>query len=247
MTYHLSATAATAGRVLKQLSHDRRSLAMIFLIPPALLALLYWLYSGNSNLFNYVGVSLLGVFPLVIMFLITSIATLRERTSGTLERVMSLPISRLDFVFGYAVAFGVLAVIQALIASAVALYWLGLDIAGPSWFLIVIALADAWLGMALGLLVSAFAHSEFQAVQFMPVVIFPQFFLCGLLLPLGKMPDSLAFIAHFVPMTYAVQALQNLGSETGISGQSWRDLTIVMAVVLAAVLLGATTLRRSSE
>lgn len=247
MTYHLSATFATAGRVLKQLGHDRRSLAMIFFVPPILLALLYWLYIDNGQLFDYVGVSLLGVFPLVIMFLITSIATLRERTSGTLERVMSMPISRVDFVFGYAIAFGVLAVIQALIASAVALYLLGLDIAGPSWFLIVIALVDAWLGMALGLLVSAFAHNEFQAVQFMPVVIFPQFFLCGLLLPLDKMPDTLAFIAHFVPMTYAVEALQNIGTESGIGSQSWRDLIIVVAVVLAALLLGATTLRRSTK
>lgn len=247
MIYHLSATLATASRVLRQLGHDRRSLAMIFLVPPALLALLCWLYSGNDSLFNYVGVSLLGVFPLVIMFLITSIATLRERTSGTLERVMTMPISRVDFVFGYAIAFGVLAIIQALIASTVALYLLGLDIAGPSWFLIVIALADAWLGMALGLLVSAFAHNEFQAVQFMPVVIFPQFFLCGLLLPLDSMPDTLAFIAHFVPMTYAVEALQNIGIESGVSAQSWRDLVIVMTVVLLAVLLGATTLRRSTK
>ncbi|HET7630374.1 MAG TPA: ABC transporter permease [Candidatus Saccharimonadales bacterium] len=247
MTYHLSATMATASRVLKQLTHDHRSLAMIFFVPPILLALLYWLYLDHDPLFNFVGVSLLGVFPLVIMFLITSIATLRERIGGTLERVMAMPIARIDFVFGYAIAFGVLAVIQAVIASAVALYLLGLDIAGPGWFLILIALADAWLGMALGLLVSAFAHNEFQAVQFMPVVIFPQFFLCGLLLPLDKMPDVLSVIAHLVPMTYAVQALQNIGVESGVSLQSWRDLIVVVVVVVVAILLGASTLRRSSK
>ncbi len=245
--YHLSATLATARRVLYQLGHDRRSLGLIFFVPPILLALLYWLYLDNDDLFNFVGVSLLGVFPLVIMFLITSIATLRERISGTLERVMAMPIGRIDFVFGYAIAFGVLAIIQALIASFVALYLLGLDITGPSWFLIIIALVDAWLGMALGLLVSAFAHNEFQAVQFMPVVVFPQFFLCGLLLPLDKMPDVLGVIAHFVPMTYAVQALQNVGLEAGVSAESWRDLGIVLAIAIVAVILGAATLRRSSK
>jgi ABC-2 type transport system permease protein len=205
------------------------------------------LYSDNQRLFDFVGVSLLGVFPLVIMFLITSIATLRERISGTLERVMAMPIGRVDFVAGYAIAFGVLAVVQAVVASLVALYLLGLDIAGPSWFLVAIALADAWLGMALGLLVSAFAHNEFQAVQFMPVVVIPQFFFCGLLMPLDRMPDILQVVAHFVPMTYAVQALQNVSVETGISGQSWRDLGIVLAIVVVAIVLGATTLRRSSK
>lgn len=245
--YHLHATLATAGRVLKQLSHDHRSLAMIFFVPALLLALLAWLYIDNDRLFNFVGVSLLGVFPLIIMFLITSIATLRERISGTLERVMAMPIGKVDFVAGYAIAFGVLAIVQAIIASFVALYLLGLDIAGPAWFLVVIALADAWLGMALGLLASAFAHNEFQAVQFMPLVVLPQLLLCGLLVPLEKMPDILSAIAHFLPMTYAVQALQNVAVETAISPQSWRDLAVVLAVVVVAVVLGAMTLRRSSK
>lgn len=247
MNYHLAATIATARRVLSQLSHDRRSLALIFFVPPILLSLLAWLYIDNDNIFNFVGVSLLGVFPLVIMFLITSIATLRERTSGTLERVLSMPIGRVDFVAGYAIAFGVLAIIQAVIASFVALYLLGLDITGPTWFLIAVALADALLGMALGLMVSAFAHNEFQAVQFMPVVIFPQFFLCGLLLPLDKMPDILQTVAYFLPMTYAVEAMQNLLVETSVSGESWRDLVIILAVVVVAIIVGATTLKRSSK
>lgn len=245
--YHLTATVATARRVLRQLSHDKRSLAMIFFVPTILLALLYWLYIDRARLFDFVGVSLLGIFPLVIMFLLTSIATLRERISGTLERVLATPIGKVDFVLGYALAFGVLAVVQALIASLVSLTWLGLDIAGPAWFLIIISLADAWLGMALGLMVSAFASSEFQAVQFMPVVVLPQFLLCGLLVPLGKMPDVLGVIAHFVPMTYAVQALQNVSAQASVSGQSWRDLAIVLGVVVAALVLGAMTLRRSSK
>lgn len=245
--YHLQATLATARRVLGQLKHDPRSIGLIFLVPVVLLALLAWIYSDNDRLFDFVGVSLLGVFPLVIMFLITSIATLRERISGTLERVMAMPIGKVDFVAGYAIAFGLLAVIQALIASFVALNWLGLDIAGPSWFLILVAVADALLGMALGLLVSAFAHNEFQAVQFMPVVVFPQFLICGLLVPVDRLPDILGFIAHCLPMTYAVQALQNVSTETNISHESWWDLAIVVAVVILAVVLGATTLRRSSK
>lgn len=245
--YHVSATLAVARRILAQLGHDHRTLALVFVMPCVLLSLLAWLYSDNSRAFNMVAPALLAIFPMTIMFLITSIATLRERTSGTLERVLAMPIGRLDFILGYALAFGSLAIIQSLITSFVALQLLGLDVVGPSWFLVVVAFMDALLGMALGLLVSAFAHNEFQAVQFMPVVILPQFLLCGLLVPLSKMPDILEAIAHFLPMTYAVEALQNVALQTTISDDSWRDILVVGGSVIGAILLGGLTLRRRTK
>src|SRR5664279_502586 len=179
MIYHIKATLATARRILRQLGHDRRTLVLIFIVPCILLALLRWLFENNLQTFDRIAPALLGVFPFVIMFLVTSITTLRERTGGTMERLMTSPIAKLDLILGYMIAFGVLAVIQALLASFVVIYPLGLDIAGPHWFLIIMALADALLGTALGLFVSAFAKTEFQAVQFMPALIFPQFLLCG--------------------------------------------------------------------
>ncbi len=245
--YHFKATFSTTKRVLLQLSHDPRTIALIFLLPCVLLSLLAWVYSNNSVIFDQIGPALLAIFPLIIMFLITSIATLRERTSGTLERVLATPIAKLDLLLGYAFAFGILAILQALLASFVALTFLGLDIAGPIWFLISVSVADALLGMALGLFFSVFASNEFQAVQFMPAVIFPQLLVCGLLVPLDKMSDLLSGIAHALPMTYAVQALQNVAVETSVSSQSWRDLFIVLGCVVVAIVLGALTLRRSTK
>lgn len=245
--YHLRTTFATAGRILQQLSHDHRTLGLIFVVPCLLLALLAWIFSNNERMFDTLGPSLLAIFPMIIMFLITSIATLRERTSGTLERVLTTPIGKVDILLGYALAFGLLAVVQASLASAVSLWLLGMDVAGPEWMLVVIALSDALLGTALGLMLSAFARSEFQAVQFMPAFILPQLLLCGLIVPLSKLPDALEFIARLLPMTYAVEAMQNIASETDISGETQRDLWIVLNVVVVAVIFGALTLKRRSR
>lgn len=211
------------------------------------MSLLWWLFTDSPQTFDRIGPALLGVFPFVIMFLITSITTLRERTSGTLERVLVTPIAKTDIIIGYALAFGLLAIIQSLIASSVAIYVLGMDVVGPNWFVVMVALLDALLGVSLGLLVSAFARTEFQAIQFMPALIFPQFLVCGLLLPLDKMPDLLEKIAYYLPLTYAVDALNRVSREVELSGEAWRDVVVVILFVIGALLLGSLTLRRQSR
>jgi len=245
--YHVRATLATTKRILGQLSHDHRSVALIFMVPVVLMSLLWWLFSDNERQFNMIAPALLGVFPFVIMFLITSITTLRERTGGTLQRVLVTPIGRLDIILGYTLAFGLLAVVQSLVASSVAIWLLGMDVAGPQWFVVFVALCDALLGTALGLFVSAFARTEFQAVQFMPALIFPQFLVCGLLMPLDKMPDLLEKIAYWLPLTYAVDALNRVTREVNLSSEAWRDVWVVLAFTLGAVILGALTLRRHEK
>lgn len=245
--YHLSAMIATAKRVLNQLSHDHRSVALIFVVPVVLMTLLWWLFSDHGRVFDSIAPALLGVFPFTIMFLITSVTTLRERNSGTLERVLVTPIGKADLILGYALAFGLLAVVQAIIASSFAIFVLGMEVAGPQWFVVLIALLDALLGVALGLLVSAFARTEFQAVQFMPALIFPQFLVCGLLLPLDKMPDLLERIAYCLPLTYAVDALNRVAAESTLSSEAWRDIGVVIIFIIAALALGALTLRRRSK
>lgn len=245
--YHVKATFATTQRILRQLSHDPRTIALIFIVPCLLLALLKWLYEDSTATFNHIAPALLGIFPFVIMFLITSITTLRERTGGTMERLMALPIGKLDLVLGYMIAFGILAVVQALLASTVLLYWLTLDVSGPHWFLIVMALADALLGTALGLFVSAFARTEFQAVQFMPALIIPQVLIGGLFMPLATMPDLLEKIAYCLPLTYAIDALNIIVKHTDITQDAWRDLWVVGAFSIGALLLGALSLRRRSK
>lgn len=240
-------TVATSARVLKQLSHDHRTLGLMFVVPLVLLGLLAWIYSGTPRVFDAVGPALLGIFPFVVMFLVTSIATLRERSTGTLERLLTMPIGKLDIIVGYALSFGLLAAVQATIASLVSVHVYGLDIAGPEWFLIVVAVADAILGTMLGLLASAFARSEFQAVQFMPAFVLPQALLCGLLVPVALLPSVLEVIANCLPLTYAVDAMRRLSLETTLSGTIYRDLAIVLSFALVAVLLGALTLRRQTK
>ena len=119
------------------------------------------------------GPALLAMFPFIVMFLVTSVTTLRERSSGTLERLLAMPMGKLDFLLGYALAFGLVAAVQSALAVAVSVGLLGLDVAGPVWLLSVVAVADAVLGTALGLFVSASRTTEFQAVQFMPAVRAP--------------------------------------------------------------------------
>jgi len=245
--YHIRATLTTAGRILAQLRHDPRTLGMLFVVPIGLLLLFRWMFTDTLTTFNYFAPALLGVFPFVIMFLITSVTTLRERTSGTLERLMTMRIGKLDIVLGYMIAFGIIAIIQAVLSSIVLLYILNLDIAGPHWYLVVIALLDALLGTALGLFVSAFAKTEFQAVQFMPAFIIPQLLIGGLFVPLSKLPDVLDWIAHALPMTYAIDALNLVATTATLPDKAWRDLWVVVGCIIAAVLLGALTLRRRTK
>lgn len=245
--YHVRATLATTRRIMRQLSHDHRSVAMIFLVPVLLMSLLYWLYIDSDQIFDRIAPALLGIFPFIIMFLITSITTLRERTNGTLERVLVTPIAKIDIIVGYTIAFGILAIVQSLIASSVAIFLLDMEVAGPQWFVVLVALMNALLGTALGIFVSAFARTEFQAVQFMPAFIFPQLLVCGLLLPLEQMPDLLEKAAYYLPLTYAVDAMQRVTIESDLSSEAWRDVWVVYAFIVVSIVLGAATLRRRTK
>jgi ABC-2 type transport system permease protein len=236
-------TLATTRRILTQLRHDPRTVVMLILVPTLLMILLRYVF--NSTLvFSHVAPALLGVFPFLIMFLIASITTLRERTTATLERLMTLPIGRLDLLFGYALAFGSIAVVQVGLAAGVSLSWLGLDLAGSVGMLLLIAVLDALLGMALGLFVSAFARTEFQAIQFMPVFVLPQILLCGLFVPREDMGWLLRWLSDVMPLSYAVEALSRVTASSTIDAVILRNLVVVACCALLALVLGAATLRR---
>jgi ABC-2 type transport system permease protein len=239
----LRVTVATALRVAGQLRRDRRTLALVFVVPSALLTLLWYLFDNQPQTFARVGAPMVGVFPLIMMFLISSIAMLRERTSGTLERLMSTPLSKADLLFGYGLAFAAVAAIQGSITAAVAFGALEIETNGPVWAVVALAIANALLGMALGLFVSAFATTEFQAVQFMPVFILPQFLLAGLFVPRDRMPAVLERISDFLPFTYAYDALARVAADD-IGGRLWLDVGVVTGSSLLALALGALTLRR---
>ncbi len=241
----LRKTFATALRVLQQLSHDRRTLALIMVVPSFLLIILKYVYDGQPQVFNQVAPMILGIFPLTIMFIITSIATLRERSIGTLDRLMTYPISKLDFIFGYAIAFAILAFLQAVIATAVVLGLLGVTVMGGTIAVIIGVVASALLGTALGLFMSAFATSEFQAVQFMPAFILPQLLVCGLFVARDQMAPVLQWFADVMPLTYSVDAMKQVTMNATWTGELTKDLLIVGAYGAVALLLASLTIRRT--
>ena len=240
-------TLATASRVFAQLRGDHRTVALLLLVPVLLIILLRLVFYGEDALFDAIALPLLGIFPFVTMFLVTSIATLRERSSGTLERLLAMPTGKGDLLVGYQLAFGVFAVLQSLIATAAAIWLLGLNVAGPLWSVVLVAVLVALLGTALGLAISAFAKTEFQAVQFMPLVVLPQFLLCGLLAPRDTMQPVLSAISDVLPLSYAVDAMTAITNEAGMSRSTWVDLAVVAAFAIGALAVGSLTLRRRSE
>lgn len=236
-------TFAVARRVLTQLRRDPRTVVLLLVVPCGLLTLLWWMFDGEDVIFNRFGPPLLALFPFIVMFLVTSVTTLRERSSGTLERLLSMPTGKADFLVGYALAFGSVALVQALLAVGLTVGLLGLDVSGPVWMLTVIAVLDAVLGTALGLFVSAFAQTEFQAVQFMPALVLPQMLLCGLFVTRDALPPVLEAVSNVLPLSYAVDAMQRVTLDSGVSSEV-RDLLVIAAFAVGALALGAATLRR---
>jgi ABC-2 type transport system permease protein len=244
----LRRTLAVTVRVLAQVRRDPRTLVLLVLVPCLLMTLLWWMFEEQPgvNLFDQIAPALLAIFPFIVMFLVTSVTTLRERSGGTLERLLAMPLGKLDLLLGYALAFGLLAAVQAACAVGVSVGLLGLEIAGPVWLLAVVGVADAVLGTALGLFVSAFARTEFQAVQFMPALVVPQILLCGLIVPRDAMPALLGRISDVLPLSYAVDAMSEIATSSS-TGEVWRNLAVVAGFAVAALALGAATLRRRTS
>ncbi|MCS0498922.1 ABC transporter permease [Protaetiibacter mangrovi] len=238
-------TFATAGRVLTQIRHDPRTIGLLLVVPALLIGLIAWIFD-DTPVFDQVGPAMLGMFPFIVMFLVTSITTLRERRSGTLERLLVLPLGKGDFIGGYALAFGLLATAQAVVAVGWAVWGCGLEIDGELWMLVLVAVVNGLLGTMLGLLASAFASTEFQVVQFMPVIVAPQILLGGIFLPRDQMPDALQAISDWLPLSYSIDAL-NLVQDGSDGGQVIADVLVVAAFAVGALVLAALTLRRRTR
>jgi len=244
---------ATTFRILRQLAADHRSVAMILVVPVMVITLMYFMFEnaphppGAPTPFHNACLILLGLFPLFLMFIITSITMQRERASGTLERILTTPLRRLDLLIAYGTAFSIAAATQAVLACGVSFWLLGFDTAGSPVWVFVIAIVNAVLGVGLGLLCSAFARTEFQAVQFIPLVMVPQLLLAGIIVPRALMPTWLEWISNMLPASYALEALQQVGAHSDLTGVAVRDIAIVLAFALAALCLAAATLRRRTS
>lgn len=240
----LQLTIVTTGRILRQLAHDKRTLVIVIVVPIVVITLLHYLFDERQPFVSRVEPIMLAVFPIILMFLLTAIAMVRERTSGTLERLMTTPIGKGDILFAYALAFGFLATVQVAAATAFTYWALGMQVGGSIWYVLLTAVIGAQLGVAFGLLASAVSTSEFQAVQLFPALIIPQLMLCGLFGPRDQMADVLHTISSFLPITYAVEALTELFSHTAPTRHYWVSLGVAAACVLTLLLIASATLRR---
>ncbi|MFD7156687.1 ABC transporter permease [Kribbella sp. GL6] len=237
-------TLAVAARVLTQLRRDPRTVALLIALPTVFVTLMWWMFHDNPVVFDQIGGPLLAIFPSIVMFVVTAVTTLRERSGGTLSRLFTMPMAKLDFLLGYALAFALVAVVQAVVLVSIALYLLGLNIQGAAWQLGVVGVLDGVLGAALGLLSSAFAATEFQAVQMMPAIMIPQILLCGLFVPRDQLPSVLHALSDVLPLSYAVDAVLGVAKGNGFTTSTGTDTLVVLAFILGALALGAATLKR---
>lgn len=239
-------TWATARRVLAQLRHDPRTITMMLAVPAVLMILLRYVLDNPAAL-NRFAPEFIGVFPFVVMFIVAAVTTQRERARGTLERLMAMPLGKLDLLLGYAIAFGAVACAQVGVVLAISLTWLGVQLPGSAVTLVVVAVLDALLGMALGLFASAFARSEFQAVQFMPAFVLPQALLCGIVVARDQMTPVLRWLSDLLPLSYAVDAMQRVSAGASWSAQVNADIGVILGFTAAALIGGALTLRRRTR
>ena len=239
-------TAATARRVLAQLRHDPRTIVMMLAVPSVLMILLRYVLDKPPVL-DRLAPEYIGVFPFVIMFIVAGITTQRERARGTLERLMAMPLGKLDLLAGYALAFGFVACVQVTVVLVISLTWLGVTLPGSAVPLAVVAVLDAVLGMALGLFASAFARTEFQAVQFMPAFVLPQALLCGLVVARADMTPVLRWLSDVLPLSYAVDAMQRISASPSWTAAITADVLVILAFTAAALVGGSLTLRRRTR
>jgi ABC-2 type transport system permease protein len=195
---------------------------------------------------DYIAPAILAVLILFFGFLLTGISVLRERSQGTMERLMASPATRLDIVGGYLLGFLLFALIQTLIIFFYMVYVIKVNFQGDLWQILVFQVIIGIGAVCLGTFFSIFARNEFQMMQFIPLIILPQIFLCGLLWPVEEMPGYLQWIGKFLPLTYGVEGIRALM----LQGQSLldigKDIGILAAYAVVLVVLAALTLRRGT-
>jgi ABC-2 type transport system permease protein len=198
---------AVSSRIARQVIKDRRSVALIVLAPVLVMTLVGFSLFDEKVILNRITPALLGVFVLFFTFLLTGVSFLRERSQGTLERLKITPVSRADLLIGYLLGFLIFAMLQSAVILAYTVLVLPVSFQGEIWQVFVVLVLLTIVAVSLGILVSTFAKNEFQVVQFIPLVIVPQIFLTGVLVPVEDMPWLLENISKVLPLTYAVDML----------------------------------------
>jgi ABC-2 type transport system permease protein len=238
-----SNTFTVARRVMLQVVRDRRTIALI-LIVPLVIASIAGFSISDKNTLNNAAPGILATLILFFGFLITGISFLRERTQGTLERLMAAPMSRMDIVAGYLLGLLIFALIQTLIIFFYMVYVIDITYRGDLWQILVFQVLIGINAVSMGTFFSAFARNEFQMIQFIPLVILPQIFLSGLFIPVSQLPVVLEWISKFLPLTYGVEGIKALMQQGQTLLDIGKDIGILAAYALGLLGLAALTLRR---
>jgi ABC-2 type transport system permease protein len=232
-----------AGRVIRQLVRDRRTMALIIIVPMVVMTLI-GLSFPEGLVLDQIAPALLATMVLFFSFLLTGISFLRERSQGTMERLMASPVSRLDVVLGYLFGFFLFALAQTLIILLFTIYVLDVNYYGDLWQIFVFQVVIIAGAVNLGIFISTFARNEFQMVQFIPLILFPQIFLCGVIWPVEQTPEYLQWMGRFLPLKYGVDGLRDIM----LSGMSlidvWFELLVLVGFTVVTSVLATLTLKR---
>ena len=235
-----------ARRIILQLGRDRRTLGLIIFAPILVMTLIGLSFPDKSQL-NYIAPALLATIALFFSFLITGVTFLRERSQGTLERLMASPVSRLDIVLGYLFGLFVFALLQTLIIFFFTIYVLGITYRGDLWQILIFQLVVIMGSVNLGIFTSTFARNEFQVIQFIPIIILPQVFLGGILWPVEQMPKYLQYLADILPLTYAVKGLRDIMLYGKGLLDVGLDFSVLIGFTILTTILASLTLRRGTN
>jgi ABC-2 type transport system permease protein len=219
---------------------------VLIVVVPLVVMTLIGLSFPEGTVLDYIAPALLATMALFFSFLLTGISFLRERSQGTMERLMASPVSRLDIVVGYLFGFFIFALLQTLIVVLFTIYVLDVRYYGDLWQIFVFQIVIIAAAVNLGIFISTFARTEFQMVQFIPLIIFPQVFLCGVIWPVEQMPDYLQWLSKIMPLTYGVDGLRDIM----LAGKSLLDVGFELAVLVGFAIvisiIAAFTLRRGA-
>jgi ABC-2 type transport system permease protein len=229
-----------------QLARDRRTLALI-LIVPLVIASIFGVSIPDKATLDLTLPAMLATLILFFGFLLSGIAFLRERYQGTRERLMASPVSRIDILVGYLLGFLMFAIVQTLILFFYSVYVLKVDFHGDLWQIILFQVIIGILAVCLGIFVSAFARNEFQMIQFIPLIIVPQVFVCGLIFPVSQLPDYLQWIGKFLPLTYGVDGIRALMLQGAGLVNIGKDIGVLVAYAIGLLILAGVSLRRGTS
>ena len=238
-------TLAIAVRIISQIARDHRSVALIIVAPIIVMSLVGFSFADQRDILNRIAPGLIGVFALFFVFLLTGVSFLRERSQGTLERLLTTPVGRADILAGYLLGFLLFAGIQSLVILLYTIFALRIDYEGSLWQIFVLLFIVTIVAVNLGIFISTFARNEFQVVQFIPIILLPQIFLSGAVLPSEQLPGYFQAIGHFLPLTYAVDGLKALMLEGETLGGIAQELAVLGGFAIGILALATITVRRT--